>query len=282
MRRYESIYHNLDGFFPVAPAPEAREKIKKDLANLRKKAPEYLAKSLGSVGRRSPGFNDGLIFPGDLYPVGTPVHKIRSAAADRAPLRGTIRVIVVLVQFSDKAMSQTKQHFQDLFFSTNVLPHGSVRDYYREVSNNLIDITGEVVGPYKLPLKLKDYAHGESGTGNVLPNARTMAKDAAVAANPDVNFGPYDNDGNGFVDAFIVIHAGRGAEETLSADDIWSHKWLLPGGSYNADNTKIYAYLTVPEDARVGVCCHELGHLLFGWPDLYDIDEGAVSEGIGA
>ncbi|MDD2670556.1 M6 family metalloprotease domain-containing protein, partial [Zoogloea sp.] len=45
------------------------------------------------------------------------------------------------------------------------------------------------------------------------------------------------------------------------------------------DGTKIYAYLTVPEDSKIGVCCHELGHLLFGFPDLYDTDY--TSEGIG-
>ena len=42
---------------------------------------------------------------------------------------------------------------------------------------------------------------------------------------------------------------------------------------------KMYAYLTVPEDCRIGVCAHELGHLLFGFPDLYDTDNS--SEGIG-
>ena len=48
---------------------------------------------------------------------------------------------------------------------------------------------------------------------------------------------------------------------------------------YNTDNTKIYGYLTIPEDAKIGVCAHELGHLLFGFPDLYDTDY--TSEGIG-
>ncbi len=263
----------------VSAHPELAAKIRKELEQLRAGAAAIVGPQL-RVGRRPRvGFDDGLIYPGNEFRLGTSAREARSAAAARAPLRGTVRVIVVLADFTDKAMAQTRQHYLDLFFSTGVIATGSVREYFTEVSNGLVDIVGDVVGPYRLPRTLADYAHGESGTGDVSPNARTMAYDAAVAANADVDFGPYDNDQNGYVDAFIVVHAGPGAEVTGSAGDIWSHKWTLEGGAYDADGTKIYAYLTVPEDAKVGVCCHELGHLLFGFPDLYDTDNS--SEGIG-
>jgi immune inhibitor A len=231
--------------------------------------------------QKRPGFNDGLILPGDSYPLGTSLERVRSEAAVRAPLRGAVRVVVVLVDFDDQpiAAAHDRQHYEDLFFSSGRVATGSVREYFAEASRGLVDIQGEVVGPYRLPRTMAAYANNASGTGNNTPNARTMARDAAEAANPHVNFRPYDNDGNGYVDAFIVVHAGRGAEETGSRNHIWSHKWVLGGGEYHADGTKIYAYLTVPEDARIGVCCHELGHLLFGWPDLYDTD--GSSEGIG-
>jgi immune inhibitor A len=204
---------------------------------------------------------------------------IQDAAAQRAPLRGITRIIVVLVEFSDKALAFPRQHYEDLFFSAGVLQNGSVKEYFQEVTNGLVEIAGEVVGPYRMPKTLKEYAHSASGTGQIPPNARTMARDAAEAANPQVDFSLYDNDGDNYVDAFIVLHAGPGAEVTGSVDDIWSHKWVLPGGDFNADGTRIYAYLTVPEDAKIGVCCHELGHLLFGFPDLYDTDYS--SEGVG-
>jgi immune inhibitor A len=263
----------------VAPHPDLKKKLKADLDKARGRAKNAFSNMLRIVQSKPVGMDDGLIFPGDHYPLGTSARTVKSGALDRAPLRGTVRVIVVLVDFSDKPMTQTKKHFEDLFFSIGVLANGSVRDYYKEVTHGLIDIVGEVVGPFRMPKKLSEYAHGASGTGNVEPNARTMAKDAADASNPTVNFAQYDNDGNGFVDAFIVLHAGGGAEQTGSANDIWSHKWVLSGGAYNADGTKIYAYLTVPEDSRIGVCCHELGHLIFGWPDLYDTDYS--SEGLG-
>ncbi len=281
---YDGVWRVLADHDPdrctVAPSPELADKLRAELTRIssaRRVADLPVDVSFSTPAH--PGLNDGLIVPGSYFPLGTSVDRVRSAAADRAPLRGTVRVIVVLVDFPDKAMTAAASHFEELFFSTGVLANGSVKEYYAEVTNGLVDITGQVVGPYRMPRPLTDYANAASGTGSAAPNARTMARDAAVAADAAVNFGPYDNDGNGFVDAFIVIHAGAGAEVTGSTGDIWSHKWVLAGGEYATDNTKIYGYLTVPEDAKIGVCAHELGHLLFGFPDLYDADGG--SEGLG-
>ena len=89
-----------------------------------------------------------------------------------------------------------------------------MREYYADVTHGIIDIQGQVVGPFRMPQTLATYAHGAAGIGSVLPNAQTMARDAVVAADPSVNFAPFDNDGNGFVDAFIVVHAGAGGEVT--------------------------------------------------------------------
>ncbi|MGE5049679.1 MAG: M6 family metalloprotease domain-containing protein, partial [Deltaproteobacteria bacterium] len=263
----------------VSAHPDLRQKINEAVneATTRGNLPAHFR--LRASEPKAYGLNDGTIFPPETFPLGTSPAIVRAAAAERAPLRGTVRVIVVLVDFNDRQMTQTQNHFRDLFFSLGTVPTGSVREYYREVTNNLVDIQGDVVGPFRMPQTLATYAHGASGMGNALPNARTMANDAVTAANASVNFDPYDNDGNGFVDAFIVIHAGAGAEVTGNSGDIWSHKWVLDGGARSVDHTKIYGYLTVPEDCRIGVCAHELGHLLFGFPDLYDTD--GSSEGIG-
>lgn len=263
----------------VAPSPELKEKIKTELTAIRSAKNSVLGALARAAEPNRPGFNDGLIFPPDVFPLGTPLSAIRNAALERAPLRGVVRVIVVLVDFSDKHMTQTQAHFRDLFFSTGVIPTKSVREYYTEVTHGLIDIQGDVVGPFRMPMTLAQYAHGASGIGGATPNAQTMARDAVIASDPTVNFNPFDNDGNGFVDAFIVVHAGGGAEQTGNPGDIWSHKWTIQGGARTVDSTKIFAYLTVPEDSRIGVCAHELGHLLFGFPDLYDTDSS--SEGIG-
>jgi immune inhibitor A len=268
-------------FCAVAASPELREKLKAELNQARSSLGGVLSNVVGLSRHPRPlGFDDGVIIPPDQFPLGTSMRSIRAAAAERAPLRGTLRVIVVLVQFSDHAFGSTAAHFNDLFFSTGVMPHGSVADYYREVTGGLVDIAGEVVGPFTLPQTLAWYANGNFGIGRPTGVARAniMAQDAATAANASVDFSRYDNDGNGFIDAFVVVHAGSGGEVTGDSGDIWSHKYVLPA-PMAADGKQIYAYLTIPEDARLGVCAHELGHLLFGFPDLYDTDNS--SEGIG-
>lgn len=261
----------------IAPSPEVKEKLKRELDDLRDSLADnsILTNLLTPKQDTKLGLNDGLVMPGNVFPLGTSAVAVRTRSSKRGPLRGAVRVAVILVDFPDKKLTQSKKHYEDLFFSNR---KGSVRHYYKEVTSNAIQIEGEVVGPFHLPRRLSEYANGNSGTGSMQPNARTMAEDAARAATPSVDFKKYDNDGDGYVDAFVVIHAGRGAEETASKNDIWSHKWLLPN-VFPTDTTNIYAYLTVPEDCKLGVCAHELGHLLFGFPDLYDTDYS--SEGVG-
>ena len=197
----------------VAPSPQLRERMREQLGNLRENAdlPLSLARE-----PRLPGFNDGTILPPSSFPAGTPLSTVRNAAADRAPLRGTLRVIVVLVDFTDKRVRAAAARFEDLFFSTGHMPTGSVTEYYQDVTGGLIDIAGEVVGPFTMPQTLAWYANGNYGIGKPSgePRANILAEDAAKAADPSVDFGPYDNDGNGYVDAFIVVHAGAGGEET--------------------------------------------------------------------
>lgn len=71
------------------------------------------------------------------------------------------RIIVILVEFQDIEMAPgTKQRMEDLWFSTDRKIHtGSVAEYYSEVSNGAVEITGEVVGPFMLSKKMAYYSN---------------------------------------------------------------------------------------------------------------------------
>ncbi|MCK4427119.1 MAG: M6 family metalloprotease domain-containing protein, partial [candidate division Zixibacteria bacterium] len=113
-------------------------------------------------------------------------------------------------------------------------------------------------------------------------NAQKLAEDAVDAADPYVDFSDYDHDGDLWVDGLIIVHAGPGAEETGSVDDIWSHKWQMPSVVWK-NGVRLYIFNMDPEIqggglAKIGVFGHEFGHTL-GAYDLYDYDES--SEGVG-
>ena len=186
----------------------------------------------------------------------------------------------MLAEFPDKKFSadHNAAHFDKLFFKPGGVGFGSVSEYYKDVSHGNISLVGEVVGPFNMPHPLTYYSHGDAGRG-ASPNTQDLGDDVVNAAVSKLgDLGPYDNDHNGYVDAFIIVHAGSGAEQSGNKNDIWSVKWVLHK-ERQVGKAKVFGFLTIPEDAQIGVCAHELGHLLFGWPDLYDTDSS--TEGIG-
>ena len=243
--------HREDDPCFVAPSPELRERLGKDFARMRGRAKGGLLVENVPLAPapRALGLDDGVIIPPGRVPGRNAVAHYPRRAAERAPLRGAVRVVVVLVDFTDKHMAATRRPLPGAVLLDRRAAARQRREYYTEVTNGLVDITGEVVGPYRMPQTLAWYANGNFGHRQDRHRHaahRQLAHDAAVAADPTSNFAPYDNDGNGFVDAFIVVHAGRGGEETGNSGDIWSHKWTLP----TAVQHRRHQDLRLPDDPR--------------------------------
>ncbi len=80
--------------------------------------------------RRPFGFNDGVLLPPEEFPAGVSAQAVKRAALGRPPLRGPVRVLVVLAEFPDKALPEgSRERFEELFFSTGSLPTGSVTEF---------------------------------------------------------------------------------------------------------------------------------------------------------
>jgi len=230
------------------------------------------------------GLDDGSLVHGPARPV-------KLISRPKHVLKGTIRTLVLLVDFFDRPHQPrcTADHFRRMLFgSKSQFAKGSMREYYRAASNfgpgSGIDIDGEVHGWFRMPQPLAYYAADVSGLGNRFPrNAMGMARDAVAAAKAaKIDFDGYDSLGEGLVTALFIVHAGRGAEESLSSGDIWSHKAVIDSVKVGR-SISVSTYLTVPEDCKVGVCAHEWGHLAARWADYYDTgeEENTRSNGLG-
>ena len=200
----------------------------------------------------------------------------------------TRNVLCVLVQFSDKAKSVNPEDFDTLMFVNQV---GSVRHYFDEVSYNSYDVVTvnlpSSIGWVTASQTYAYYCNGENGLNysSYPKNAQKLVEDIVNLIDPVVDFADYDNDGDGYVDGVVLVHTGPGAEyKGGDVNYIWSHKWnthspMLKDGKYVFEYSIQPEYWSSPGDITLGVFVHELGHLLFGLPDLYDTDYS--SKGIG-
>ncbi|MBD3234420.1 MAG: M6 family metalloprotease domain-containing protein [candidate division Zixibacteria bacterium] len=200
----------------------------------------------------------------------------------------TAQAIIILVDFDDYHhewdFDATISDFEQLLFSSNSYPTGSMTDFYRENSYGKVILTGAVVGWYRMPQPYSFYTNGQRGFGTYPGNAQKLAEDAVLAADDDVDYSRYDNDADGWVDALFIVHAGPGYEDTGNENFIHSHKWSLHVNLV-LDEVRLSDYSMEPEETgagelvNIGVFCHEFGHML-GLPDLYDRDSS--SKGLGS
>ena len=227
--------------------------------------------------------------PADHDPYGDPPHEHDVDGPDAAvhrrtggfPALGTHRALMLLIDFPDAPAAYTVADIERMCNEEGYDRNGqtgSFRDYYRDVSYGQLTVDTEVQ-PWataehpRAHYGIQDYDDRDYSKAPVLVRE---AVDAAEARGLD--FSQFDGDGDGDVDMVLVIHAGRGAEESRDPDDIWSHRWGLGQHHVKYDGVRVYDYIIQPEIyrgqgqlANIGVLVHEFGHAL-GLPDLYDID----------
>ncbi len=203
------------------------------------------------------------------------------------PTTGNINVLVLLIDFPDLKHQYSLADFDSLLNGLNYNNgKGSFKAYYTDASKGQLSITVDLVGWITAPNGYIHYGR-DSGTVRAADLVRLAVDSAKLRG---VNFSRYDNDNDGNVDGIMAIHSGPGAEVGSQTQYIWSHRWVLDGGTLgkvNYDGVWINDYMCNPEIywnnaiTGIGVICHEFGHNL-GLPDLYDTDDSnGSSEGIG-
>ena len=228
---------------------------------------------------------------------GAPAHG--GAAPHPAPHLGSRKMLVLLVQFADRAAVTTPADWNNRFFASE---QGSVRDHYVASSYNQMAINPAtethgtandgIVGWLSLPGNHPNIGY------NTGPTNQQLTKDAIVAADPFVDFAAFDTDGNGTLSTsellLVVVAAGNeaafGGQSGSCSPSLWGHKWQVDapptvdgktvGNAAYAQVGEMHCRTTGPpgQMATIGILAHELGHVL-GLPDLYDND--GSSAGVG-
>ncbi|HKZ60763.1 MAG TPA: M6 family metalloprotease domain-containing protein [Candidatus Thermoplasmatota archaeon] len=172
--------------------------------------------------------------------------------------------ITVLAEFSDIPHSTYGQTFYDDQLNYNGSSRVSARTWFYENSLGNYTVYSTVTTWVTLP---QTQAYYDSNTGQ-------MIADAARAADAQVNFGGFDDNGDGWVDNLVVLHSGGDQAAGCAPNCIWSHSSVIYGPVL--DGKRIGPYATVadfghPRGDALGVWIHEFGHLALDLPDLYDV-----------
>lgn len=206
--------------------------------------------------------------------------------AERSPISGERKGLVILVNFSNANMKYTNSDFNDFFNKKGYTQDGfggSVSEYFNDVSYGKFQLNFDVVGPYKLSKTMAYYGSNNSYGDDKHP--AEMVAEAVKLADADVDFSNYDWDKDGEVEQVFVVYAGYGEAGSDIKETIWPHEWELSSaakakdgpGALTLDGVTIDTYACSCElngesggkMDGIGTACHEFSHCLC-IPDMYD------------
>jgi M6 family metalloprotease-like protein len=191
------------------------------------------------------------------------------------PSTGTVRVLALLIAFSDKPPVTTADVIQAKLFGDGLAseaPYESLRNFYRRSSLGQLEIQGDTLGWYTTAYPRSSVPQTDAGRENLIKEALNYYE----ARGHD--FRPYDNDGDGYIDYTIVIWSGKSDNW---ADFWWGYQtafWATPETAYDGKKPYTYSWqwesdnpaAHLPYSANTVI--HETGHAM-GLPDYYDYDD---------
>jgi M6 family metalloprotease-like protein len=199
------------------------------------------------------------------------------------PSQGTIGKYVglcLLIQFPDEAGTITTEQVND-FCNTQGYNgynnNGSVYDYFYENSEGKLQYTNIITPYYTAQHPKSYYANPQVSYGS---RTRELITEAlAYFKDNNFDFSQLSADDGGYVYALNVFYAGNCPNNW--SEGLWPHSWslasryMLETGRYAYD----YQITDIGNELSLATFCHENGHMVCDYPDLYDY--GYESRGTG-
>lgn len=146
--------------------------------------------------------------------------------------------------------------------------HGSVRDFYLDATRGNIDIHYDAKGYYRAKHPKSYYENQADYAGG-----DELAEEVIRSFDAQVDFAAYGTPGEGSLNSIAILYAGAEKENGL-----WGVTTTL---DFSLDGKKIgrtYWAAIGKSEMSIATYCHEMGHMLFNWPDLYNVPK----DGLGA
>lgn len=216
-----------------------------------------------------------------------------ASAPMAAPISGPMRGLTVIIDFPDLAGTITRAQVESFLNDAVYTGFGnaqSVRGYFLTVSDNKLDYTNTVTRYYRAKYNKSYYADSSLGSSvrsqELIKEALTWLRDTEK-----FDFTTLTRDSSNRIKGLNFFYAGE--TDSAWSKGLWPHMgYLSPQFCSGTVCTNSYQITNMGNTMSIGVFAHESGHLMMGWPDLYDYDgtsEGSVASfclmgygGIGA
>jgi len=188
---------------------------------------------------------------------------------------GPVKGLTILVNFQDITSTVTRADVNDMLNGTNYTRNGNIgsaREYFQKVSSGRLDYTNVVVGPYTLSRNRQFYV-----------NTLLIEEALNLAVADGLDLTQFDSRHENVIDALNVLYAGQ----TQYNGELWPHNFHidLQFGNIKTDLYLLTSLGRSAADLSIGTFCHENGHLLCRFPDMYDYGQrdgdNIPSAGIG-
>ena len=188
---------------------------------------------------------------------------------------GAVRGLTILVNFQDVTSTVTRADVDEMLNGANYTRNGNIssaREYFKTVSSGKLDYTNVVVGPFTLSRNRQFYV-----------NTLLVEEALQLAVASGLDLKQFDSRNENIIDAINILYAGQ----TQYLGELWPHNYSI-NLRFGAMRTDLYLLTSLGRtaaDLSIGTFCHENGHLLCRFPDMYDYGErdgdSVRSAGIG-
>lgn len=198
-----------------------------------------------------------------------------------AAVSGQMRGLTVIIDFSDAAGTITRPQVESFLNDANYTGFGnaqSVRGYFLAVSGNKLDYSNTVTRYYRAKRPKSYYADAGLDSG-VRSQELIMEALNWVKGSEGIDFSTFSRDNSGHILGLNFFYAGEA--DSPWSKGLWPHMgWLGEKFCSNGACTGSYQISDMGKQLAIGTFVHESGHLIMGWPDLYDYDgssQGSVA-----